>query len=314
MRSKLNIAVVVVLLSLLSGCSMTKNIPEDDQLFTGLKPITYVDERRDSFLTHQQTALTEVEAALATEPNGSLFGSSYHSVPWSWHLWVYNHFSKKNSVFARWMTKSFGRPPVLMSQVNPALRASVARSVLRNNGYFRGTVDYQTITGRNPRKAKIRYTVRLDSLYTLDSVAYTGFPDAIQQLLDSTAGERLVQRGAPFSVTTLDAERSRVSTLLRNNGYYYFSPGYMSYLADTFATADKAQLRLQLADGLPSEVLRPWSIGRVNVQFRRSFADRLTDSLKRRSLTIHYSGRKSPIRPGVVLRNLRLRSRQPYSY
>jgi outer membrane protein assembly factor BamA len=190
----------------------------------------------------------------------------------------------------------------------------VARSVLRNNGYFRGTVDYQTITGRNPRKAKIRYTVRLDSLYTLDSVAYTGFPDAIQQLLDSTAGERLVRRGAPFSVTTLDAERSRVSTLLRNNGYYYFSPGYMSYLADTFATADKAQLRLQLADGLPSEVLRPWSIGRVDVQFRRSFADRLTDSLKRRSLTIHYSGRKSPIRPGVVLRNLRLRSRQPYSY
>jgi hypothetical protein len=27
----------------LSSCSMTKNIPEDDQLFTGLKAITYED-------------------------------------------------------------------------------------------------------------------------------------------------------------------------------------------------------------------------------------------------------------------------------
>ena len=29
---------------LLSSCSMTKGIPEDDQLFTGLTKITYADE------------------------------------------------------------------------------------------------------------------------------------------------------------------------------------------------------------------------------------------------------------------------------
>ena len=299
---------------LLSACSMTKNIPEDDQLFTGLKSIAYVDERKDSFVVHQTTMKEEIEAALATEPNGSLFGSSYYSVPWSWHLWVYNKYSKKESRFARWMTKSFGKPPVLMSQVNPALRASVARSVLRNNGYFRGNVTYETVTGRNPRKAKIAYTVTMDSLYTLDSVAYMGFPADMQHLIDSTADERLIRRGSPFSVSTLDGERSRIGVLLRNNGYYYYNPAYTSYLADTFAVADKAQLRLQLADGLNDDVLRKWYIGKVDVLFRRSFREQLTDSLVRRRLTIYYSGKKSPVMPGVVLRNLRLRSRQPYSY
>ena len=78
---------------LLAACSMTKNIPEDDQLFTGLKSIAYVDERKDSFVVHRTTMKEEIEAALATEPNGSLFGSSYYSVPWSWHLWVYNRYS-----------------------------------------------------------------------------------------------------------------------------------------------------------------------------------------------------------------------------
>ena len=313
---KSNTISVVMLLGIfmLCSCSMTKNIPADDQLFTGLKPIEYVDERKDSFPEHLATTKEELEAALATEPNGSLFGSSYYSVPWSWHLWVYNHYSAKKNRFARWMTKTFGKPPVLMSNVNPALRASVARSVLRNNGYFRGSVSYSTITGRNPRKAKIAYSVRLDSLFTLDSVAYTGFPRDIRHLLDSTADERLIAPGAPFSVTALDGERSRIGTLLRNSGYYYYSSGYATYLADTFATADKVDLRLQLASELPEASLKKWYIGNVDIEFRKSFREVLDSTLRRRFMTIHFNGKSSPIRPGVVARNLRLRPHQAYSY
>ena len=293
---------------------MTKNIPEDDQLFTGLKKIEYLDEQEDSFKTHLENTKLEVEAALATVPNGSLFGSSYISVPWSWHLWVYNHYSKKESKFAKWMTKSFGKPPVLMSQVNPSLRASVAKSVLRNNGYFRGDVGFEIIPQKNPRKSKIRYSVRLDSLFTLDSVAYVNFPDTIQHLIDSTSQESLIKSGSAFSVGALDGERSRISTLLRNNGYYYYNPTYASYLADTIAVSGKSQLRFQLAEGVPDEALHKWYIGHIDVQFRKSMREQLTDSLVRRNTTIHFSGKHPPIRPNVVLRNLRLRSRQPYSY
>lgn len=296
---------------------MTKNIPDDDQLFVGLTKIVYEDEKNyaeKSYDDHLTTTKEEVEAALATEPNGSLFGSSYISMPWSWHLWVYNKFSGKKSGFAKWMTKSFGKAPVLMSQVNPALRASVASSVLRNNGYFRGHVSYEAVPRKNPKKSKIGYTVRLDSLFTLDSVAYTNFPAEIQALIDSTREERLINRGTPLSVAVLDGERNRISTLLRNNGYYYFNPSYTSYLADTFATADKAQLRLQLADGLDEAVLHRWYVGKIDVLFRKSMRETLTDSISRRFLTIHFNGRRSPIRPSVVLRDLRLRPRQEFSY
>ena len=293
---------------------MTKNIPEGDQLFTGLKKIQYLDERKDSFATHLENTKLELEAALATEPNGSLFGSSYYSVPWSWHLWVYNHFAKKESKFAKWMTKSFGKPPVLMSQVNPTLRASVAKSVLRNNGYFRGDVGYEILPQKNPKKSKIRYSVRLDSLFTLDSVAYVNFPDTIQQLIDSTSQESLIQPGSAFSVGALDGERSRVNTLLRNNGYYYYNSSYASYLADTVAVANKSQLRFQLAEGVPDEALHKWYIGHIDVQLRKTMREQMTDSLIRRNSTIHFNGKRPPIRPNVILRNLRLRSRQPYSY
>ena len=307
----------IALVLCLVSCSMTKNIPDDEQLFTGLTKIAYDDEKEyanEAYDTHLENTKLEVEAALATQPNGSLFGRSYITVPWSWHLWVYNKYSGKNSAFAKWMTKTFGKAPVLMSNVNPTLRSSVARSVLRNNGYFRGDVTYELVPQKNPKKCKIGYTIHLDSLFTLDSVSYVNFPAHIQALIDSTSEESMIKSQSPFSINNLDAERSRISTLLRNSGYYYYSPSYASYLADTFAVNNKTQLRFQLANGVPDAALHKWYIGKLDVNFRKSAREVLSDSVQRRYLTIHFNGKKSPIMPRVVLRNLRLRPRQEFSY
>ena len=315
---------LVALTLLVTACSTTQNIPDDDQLFAGLTKISYSEtadtlgtaepETQKTQSQHLNDTKAEVEAALATAPNGALFGSSYYHTPFSWRLWIYNKYSTRDTKFARWVTKTFGKAPVLMSQVNPALRASVAQSVLRNNGYFRASVDYETVTQRNPRKAKIAYHVSPGQLFTYDSVAYVGFPDVPRQLIDSTASQALVASGQPFSVSSLEGERNRISTLLRNNGYYFYNPAYTTYLADTVATAGQASLRIQLTDGLPTEALRPWYIGNVDIHMRRTVREQATDSLTRRHLTIHFSGKKPPIRPGVVLGSMRLFPRQPFSY
>ena len=90
---------------LLASCSMTNNIPEGDQLYTGLTKITYDNyEQNDNFTTTQE----EVEAALATAPNGAIFGSSYYRMPFSIGLSVWNHYADTETGFAKWMTKTFG--------------------------------------------------------------------------------------------------------------------------------------------------------------------------------------------------------------
>ena len=324
-----------ILLAGLTSCISTKDIPDGDQLFVGISKITYDDDTVRHLKPQPPTLLTEavkrisrvnlqhlnetkseVEVALATVPNGALFGSSYYHVPFSWRLWVYNKYGGKNSKFARWMTKSFGKPPVLISQVNPALRASVAQSVLRNNGYFHASVTYEPVALKNPKKSKIAYHVHLDSLFTFDSIAYVGFPEIPRRLIDSTAAEAIVHKDEPFSVSALERERSRIGTLLRNNGYYYFNPSYTTYLADTLNVPYRTQLRIQLADGLPEEAMKQWYIGHTNLQLRRSMRETITDSLSRRSLHIFWGGNKKnpPIRPRVLLKNMRLRPRQLFSY
>ena len=302
---------VLLCLLVLTGCSTTANIPDDDQLFTGLTKIDYQNyEKNDNFITTRE----EIDAALATAPNGALFGSSYYRTPFPYGLWIWNAYSKSETGFGRWMTKAFGKPPVLMSMVNPALRASVAQSVLRNHGYFHGKVSYSAVAQKNPKKSKIGYTVDMGPLFVVDSMSYVGFPATADSLITATADEALIRKGDPFTVSGLDAERSRLSSLFRNNGYYYYQPGYASYLADTLQVPGHAQLRLQLADEIPPQATRQWYIGRVRLDIRRSFMEQPTDSLVRRSLTVRYTGDKPKLRPRVILGGMRLRRRQLFNY
>ena len=263
---------------------------------------------------HFSTTQEEVEAALATAPNGALFGSSYYRTPFPYRLWIWNWAGDSSGKLKKWMKKSFGKAPVLMSQVNPALRASVAQSVLRNNGYLHGTVTYTEVPQRNPKKMKIGYTVNPGPLFLVDTLSYEKFPAPMRHLIDSTGKEARIVRGAPFSVGNLDGERTRLSQLMRNNGYYYYQPGYASFLADTFAVANHARLRLQLADSLPEQALHPWYIGQITMQMRRTPREQLTDSTDRSFLKIRFNGKRPPIRPRVVLRNMRLRPRSLFSH
>ena len=295
---------------IVAACSTTSRVPEDDKLFIGLEKIKYADyEKNDHFVAVQE----EVEAALATAPNGALFGSSYYRTPFPYRLWIYNAFAGSNSVLGKWITKSFGKAPVLLSGVNPSLRAKVAQGLLSDRGYFQSKVTFEDVEQHDSKKAKIAYKVNVGHLYTIDSLEYTNFPDEAMQLLDSTRSQSLVAKGDPFDVSTLEAERTRLSTLFRNNGYYYYQSGYASYLADTLETPGKAHLKLQMADGLPASATHKWYIGEVKLQMRKSFTDQLTDSFRFRHFSMYYPG-KRPMRARVIMKDVKFRHGQQYSY
>lgn len=304
--------IIPLLLAVLivGSCSSTSSVPEGDQLYIGMNPIEYKEyEKNDHFYAVQE----EVEAALATAPNGAFFGSSYHrTIPYK--LWIWNNFSNSETKLGKWIAKTFGSAPVLMSWVNPELRTSVAQSVLRNHGYLGGTVSYMVEQQKNPKKAKIAYTVNMNELSTVDTLEYVNFPSLSDSLIRQHADEARIKPGDPFDVSALDAERSRLSTLFRNNGFYYYQPSYASYLADTLAVPGKVHLRLQLADNIPAAASHKWYIGKMNVNIMKQSMEQLRDTFTYRRLTLAFNGRKPPIRARLLLRHLRLLPKQQFSY
>ena len=317
-------------ISLLTACSTTSAIEDGEQLFTGLKPIRFTV---DSVCDHALKTQEEMEYVLASAPNGALFGSSYYRSPINPKLWIWNAFSQKESPFAQWMTRTFATAPKLLSQVNPRLRASVAESQLKKFGYFDAHVDYDIEEEHNPKKTKIAYRVDMGHLWTLNSIAYVGFSGKTDSLLRAHQYETLLHQGDAFSVSTLDGERERLSTIFRNNGFYFYEAGNASYLADTINTPGRVSLRLQLADSLSQNSLRQYYIGRVGVNLRQSIMQPLTDTLilgLRRNTTqaklqtnrqriqpgmtsIRFNGSKPRLRPNVILRGIKLRPGQLYN-
>lgn len=211
------------------------------------------------------TTKSEVEGVLAYAPNNSLMGSSYYRQPLAFGLWIYNRYAYSQSRFGKWMFNNFSASPVYLTTVNPRTRTRVAQNTLRNYGYFRGSVAYDTIAQKNPRKAKVSYEVHPGPLFHIDSIAYLNFSAQNDSMIRASQWQTLLHKGAPFSVSDLDKERTRLSTLFRDNGYYYFRPEYIVYRADTVARPLHVQLQVVPSPEMPDQAGRRYYMGRTRI-------------------------------------------------
>lgn len=334
----------LLLCLLVSACSLTKNLPEGETLYRGIKGIDYspfsastdgegqegvitaladaytkvedlltgdgqalraerADDKavRDSMkrLSEQDqkayaAARDEVEAVLSYAPNGAFMGSSYVTHPFPLKLLIYNRYVGSKHRFGRWMFNHFAGAPVLMSNVNPRLRASVAKNTLRGRGFFRAQTSFGIIPERRDTlKERVRYNIDPGPLYHLDSITYRNFPaqaDSILQSLSTGEGGSLLHRGDPFSVVTLEEERTRIVTALREQGYYYQRNDYVHFLADTLQTPMKVKLQVMPLPTAPRQAMQPYHIAGTRINIYKYGDRQIVDSITMRGgYTFGYS-------------------------
>ena len=249
----------------------------------------------------------EVEAALACAPNGSVFGSSYMRNPLQIRLGIYNTFAKSESGIGKWMREHFGREPVLISNVNPPTRALVAQNLLRSYGFFNAKATGKIYPQTNTKKAKVGYDITTGHLYTIDTLKHYHFNAGMDSLLRANIQNCNIHSGAPFSTSALDEERNRISSLFRENGYYYYRPAYATILADSLNTPGSVEVRMQPVAGIPAEATRKWYLGRMTMQIRRNINEQLTDTIVRRNITVIHGGKRSPMRARAIRKDMTLK-------
>ena len=311
MRNK-NTLLVGLLCILMSACSTTKNLPEGETLYTGIDKLEVVNE--DKTLAGI-TALTEVEAALAYAPNNAIFGSSSLRWPVPFGLWVYNGFEKYQDKkgIGRWIFDHLGKSPVLMSSVNGETRAKVATNLLHDYGYFNGSVSYKEVSQKNPKEAKVSYVIDMAQPYFLDSIVYLKYPHYADSLIQSTRSLSVLKSEENFSVIKLEEERQRLSNLFRNHGYYYYRPEFTTYRADTLQKSGYVSLQVVPRNGIPAEAKKQYYIGNTSVYLTGYDNEPPTDTLRLRTMTFYYSGKKPGIRPNALMRNVFFRKGELFS-
>ena len=165
---------------------------------------------------------------------------------------------------------------------------------------------------RNPKKARIKYRIEVPEAYTLDTIELPAPTTPVTRFIDSINSSSILQKGDRYCLDSLSFERNRITTALRNNGYFYFRPEYIEYLADTTLSPGKVALRMTLKKGIPAQALKPYYVGDVTVRLNRATGDGTPDTIRYPRMTVAYY---KPIRlkKWVLPKNITFKPGEIYS-
>ncbi|MDO4706856.1 MAG: BamA/TamA family outer membrane protein [Porphyromonadaceae bacterium] len=299
----------ILVLSLLSACSIRPYQREGEVLYTGVRSLKVEDERPDAYT---QAAIAVAEAQLSYAPSNAIFSSSKYRWPLPLvRQWIYLKSRADTTGLGSWVRRTLGARPIWVQDVQPRLRANATQRLLSEYGFLRSRVESQVHPSKEDSlQAKISYRVRLGELFELDTVEYLPPFALVDSAILQHREVSVLRTGMPLGVGELERDRQLLASRLRDEGYYYFRPEYIRYEADTMHHDARVHLRASLMSGLPSGVLDRWRIGRVSVrvlgdeEYRQDLLDKslnLTEQIR-----VHYTG-KLPLRPGILLSRLRLR-------
>lgn len=278
----------LLVLLLLTSCSITEHLPQGEVLYTGVDRI--VHHRVD---TVDDAVSEAVALALEVQPNSALLGSAYRMSPFPIGLWIYNGlYTEKEHGFRHWLWSHFKSEPTLISQVNPSLRARAAEAALKDEGYFDASVGYNVVPARyDSLKARVAYSVTYRHQSRLGTIRYVASRrPRIDSIIVHTLADSYLHTGDRFSATNLEAERNRIAQVIQDSGYYFFRPEHVRLTADSTRLPNTVDLRLLIGVGADTRALSPCVIdsAHYHLDFGAGLKTRYADTLQ--FLTVGYNG------------------------
>ncbi len=215
-RKILNNLFNITILSLLSySCSTTRILPEDSYR---LKSNKIEIEQKGSIKP------SELEPYLRQKSN------TYYFFGWNPFLYIYNWGNNKGGEWDN-IVKRIGQAPVEFDKSAVSNTVLNFKNRLHSLGFYFATVKDSIIYKR--RVAEVIYRVNPGKRYSIDEISYHIDDPEINRIILSDTLSSDIKKGSWLAETDLVKEAERITTLLKDNGYYNFSNNFISFSADT---------------------------------------------------------------------------------
>jgi outer membrane protein assembly factor BamA len=242
-NSFLIVALTGVLAAFNLGCN-TAYLAQGEKLYTGAD-VNIVEKET---IPDKSELKNQLELLARPEPNGKLLGL------FRLKLWLYNIGFFKGT---------FGEPPVLLQSAEPDRIAGRMRTLLESKGYFWPDVQYTVREEENT--ADIEYTIAVHSPYRINGSTVKRTDTTLVEAIRSTMGETLLAAGDQYDLEKLKKERERIDAALKEKGYFYFSPDFLVFQADSTAGNKTIDITLQVKKDIPLEAARVYTIGNIYI-------------------------------------------------
>lgn len=221
----------LILILLLSACSTTKFVPEGEYL---LNKFSIKSDNKD-------LKKNDLKPYLRQTPNAAVFGL------FRMQLGIYDMAGRDSSRWINKALKRIGDPPVIYNPTLTSLSVQQLQLMLENKGYIHAKVQ-SNVTFKG-KKASVTYTVNSNKPYTLNQYN-TDFKNKVLAGIAADTSKSLVRPNMLFNVDVLNAERQRIATSIRQQGYYNFNKEFLTYTADSSLNSHKVNVTLELRDYL----------------------------------------------------------------
>lgn len=208
---------------LLSGCKSTKFISDDNYLLRDI----------DIKIDNDNIEKEELASQLRQKENLKILGL------FKFHLGLYNLSNKSKE---KGLLKRVGEPPVVYDIGLKDKSVQQLKQYLFNKGYYRAQVT--DIVELKNKKANIIYEIKAGEPYLMRNVDYEIFDHKIAELINDTREESLLQPGNTFDVDILEKERTRITNMLNDKGFFKFVEEYIHYKVDTTLYSERADIKM----------------------------------------------------------------------
>ncbi len=293
-----SIAICLLTILFFSSCDITRRIPEGRHFLK--KAELEIDTKEVS-----KSAMMSYMQQRPNDPKIAVF--------------LYNWAMKDTGRWVRRMVFKAGQAPVIYNEKLTGQTIKNLQIEMANNGFFHATIDtsVQMIHRRKNKRSMAEITYRITSHEPYRIRNYSiGIDDTRIDSIIERRNRRLrsdIKPGDIFTMDKIEAERTKVSRLLRNEGYYTSTEDNIHYLADTSLHTHQVDLVMALRDSLPPKLYR---IRKVDVLSDYDpFAKvhfRPHDSLVYDGLNIIYDSTHF-LRPSVLRKNVLMHNNSLYS-
>ena len=222
----LSICLAGIFILILGSCNSTKYIAEDQ----------YLLERYKVKIDKEKVDVKELNPLLSPKSNIRIFGFKLQ-------LALYNLSGEKESRCNRWL-RTIGEKPVLYDKEEASRNTRLIVQYMRDKGYY-GVEVSDSVSFRR-RKARVCYNIQAGESYRI-RLSYYIFDDThlASHILGDTI-HSLLRPGDILDFDLMKDEKVRITTLLRNLGYFNFSEENIHYKIDTLRSTRQVDLSIRI--------------------------------------------------------------------
>ncbi len=224
---------------LFSGCTGLRKLSDDEYLFTGAT--LHYDSIKG--LSDKQKINSELYGLIKSTNTRFLWMRPFLS--------IHNLLKepKKEKGWRHFIKYKLGEKPVLLSDLNLPQINDAMENRLENRGHFYAKSDFEMI--KKKKTASVNFSIDAGNYYTIKSMKYPAGNTYLKEKIKQSGFQSLITPGLYYNLSLIKQERARIDRYLKNHGFFYFSPDYLLYDADSTLGNRQIELSLNLKPDMP---------------------------------------------------------------